>query len=324
MEVTIMPSSDTALTPQHNAQVAKKQKFSAMINTKGYLELINNTLHDPKRANNFIASITSAVVTNPALQECENSSILSGALLGESLGLSPSPQLGQFYLVPFKRKAKYDKSGNLLSPETTLAQFILGYKGYIQLALRTGTYRKLVVLEIKQGELKSWDPLNEVLECTLLDDPEVREKTPTVGYYAMFEYINGFRKMMYWSKAKMLSHADRYSKAFSAEAYQKLIAGEIPQKDMWKYSSFWYADFDEMAKKTMVRQLISRWGVMSAEFISAMENDFTFADFDGKNNVITLSEDEIVLPAPTTSTYEVNPSDVIDSAAPEQISLDSL
>ena len=86
-------------------QVKQQPKFSVAITTKGYQSLISNTLRDPARARRFTASITSAVAVNPALQECDAGTILAGALLGESLNLSPSPQLGQYYLVPFKQKA---------------------------------------------------------------------------------------------------------------------------------------------------------------------------------------------------------------------------
>lgn len=144
------------------------------------------------RSQRFISAIVSAVNTNPQLQECTNQSIVSGALLGESLNLSPSPQLGQYYLVPFNDRNK-----------GKVAQFQLGYKGYIQLAIRSGQYKKLNVLAIKKGELVKFDPLNEEIEVNLLQNEEERENAETVGYYAMFEYTNGFRKAIYWSKAKM-------------------------------------------------------------------------------------------------------------------------
>lgn len=257
-----------------NSNLAQhKPKFSVAITTPQYQKLINNTLGDPNRSKRFIATITSSVAVNPALQDCDAGSILAGALLGESLNLSPSPQLGQFYLMPFKSKAKHDRAGNLISPETVKAQFVLGYKGYIQLAIRSGQYKKLNVLEIKQGELNRFDPLTETIDCNLIEDFEAREAAETVGYYAMFEYINGFRKAIYWSKEKMLSHADKYSPAFSKDAYQMIQEGKIPEKDMWKYSSFWYKNFDDMAKKTMLRQLISRWGIMSTEMQTAFEKD---------------------------------------------------
>lgn len=267
-----------------------KPKFSVAITTPQYQKLINNTLGDPNRSKRFIATITSSVAVNPALQDCDAGSILAGALLGESLNLSPSPQLGQFYLVPFKSKAKHDRAGNLISPETFKAQFVLGYKGYIQLAIRSGQYKKLNVLEIKQGELNRFDPLTETIDCNLIEDFEAREAAETVGYFAMFEYINGFRKAIYWSKEKMLSHADKYSPAFSKDAYQLLQDGKIPEKDMWKYSSFWYKNFDDMAKKTMLRQLISRWGIMSTEMQTAFEKDSEVLAPSENGDIVSVEE----------------------------------
>ena len=250
-------------TPSNSLAQKAKPKFSVAIQSDAYKNLINNTLNDPKRASRFIANITSAVSVNPVLQECDAATILSAGLLGEALNLSPSPQLGQFYMVPYEDKKRGCK----------VAQFQLGYKGYIQLAIRSGQYRKINVLPIKEGELVSFDPMTEEIEVNLIEDDELREKTPTAGYYAMFEYVNGFRKAIYWSYKKMLNHADQYSKAFSKKAYQDLKDNKIPQSDLWKYSSFWYKNFDDMACKTMLRQLISKWGIMSIEMQKALEYD---------------------------------------------------
>ena len=279
----------------------QKMKFSAAITTKGYKALIANTLTEPKRQARFIAAITSAVGVNPALQDCEPRSIISGALLGESLGLSPSPQLGQYYLVPFKQKEKKDRFGNVTEPECSKATFIIGYKGMLQLAMRSGYYKRIVVLEIKAGELVGFDPLEESIECVLIEDPDEREKAPTVGYYAMFEYQNGFRKAIYWTQAKMMHHADRFSKAFSAKEYERLVKGEIPEKDMWKYSSFWYTSFDDMAKKTMLRQLLSHWGMLSPEMMQVFEADnHTIRDESGELvPEIEIEGEEIVPEQPT-------------------------
>ena len=252
----------------------KKLYFSQAMQTEKYKKLINNTLGDPVRAARFAANITSAVAVNPTLQECDAGTILAGALLGESLLLQPSPQLGQFYLVPFESKAKRDRQGNVIKPACLKAQFVLGYKGYIQLALRTGQYKRLNVLEVKSGELGGWDPFEERFhEMHFIEDFEKRAAMPTVGYIAHFEYINGFQKTLYWTTDQMMSHADKYSPAFSAAAYKKLLNGEIPQNELWKYSSFWYKDCDGMAKKTMLRQLISKWGIMTAEMTMAYERD---------------------------------------------------
>lgn len=256
-------AAQTPQTPSNSLAAKAKPKFSVAIQSDAYKNLINNTLNDPKRSSRFIANITSAVSVNPTLQECDAATILSAGLLGEALNLSPSPQLGQFYMVPYEDKKRGCK----------VAQFQLGYKGYIQLAIRSGQYRKINVLPIKEGELVSFDPMTEEIDVNLIEDDELREKTPTAGYYAMFEYVNGFRKAIYWSYKKMLNHADQYSKAFSKKAYQDLKDGKIPESDKWKYSSFWYKNFDDMACKTMLRQLISKWGIMSIEMQKALEYD---------------------------------------------------
>lgn len=297
----------------NNSLVQKTQgkaPFSIAIQSQGYQNLINNTLRDRGTSARFITAITSAVSTNPALQECDAGTILSAGLLGEGLKLSPSPQLGQYYLVPFK-----DKKNN-----RTVAQFQLGYKGYIQLAIRSGQYKKLNVLPIKQGELIHFNPLEEEIEVKLIEDEIERENAQTIGYYAMFEYINGFKKAMYWSKEKMLSHADKYSAAFSANAkggsyprvsFADFEAGNYDQKDAWKYSSFWYKDFDGMACKTMLRQLISKWGIMSIEMEKALINDSAVMNDDGTVNFVGDGVNE---PEPQEQTINTTAQDVTPQA----------
>lgn len=248
--------------------VTNKPKFSVAIQSDMYKNLINQTLGDKDRATRFIASISSAVATNQSLQECDAGTILSGALLGESLNLSPSPQLGQYYLVPFNDSKKGYK----------VAQFQLGYKGYIQLAIRSGQYKKLNVLAIKKGELIKYDPLNEEIEVNLIEDEEERENAETIGYYAMFEYTNGFRKSLYWSKSKMEKHALKYSKGYAAH----------------KGYTFWEKDFDGMAYKTMLRQLISKWGIMSIDMQQAVEKDMATINTDGTYEYVD-NEDNMII-----------------------------
>ena len=262
----------------NNTLAAQKPKFSMVIKSDTYQNLIKQTLGNPKKAERYTAAIMSAVATNPQLQNCEAKTILSGSLLAESLNLAHSPQLGQYYLVPFKVKAKNG------IPEHYDAAFILGYKGYIQLAARSGNYKHINVMEIKEGELVSYNPFN--------DEVELKPITPTIGYYAMFEYTNGFKKVIYWSKAQMLAHADRYSPAFNKASYEKLLNGEIPDRDLWKYSSFWYKDFDGMAKKTMLRQLISKWGVMSTDMVQALDTDNSVIKIDKGNFTADIPEGE--------------------------------
>ena len=186
----------------------------------------------------------------------------------------------------------------------------MGYKGYIQLAIRSGQYRKLNVLAIKEGELEYFDPLNEEIKINLMVDKwDEREEAPTMGYYASFELTNGFRKAIYWSKRQMMAHADKYSAAFSKEAtqintkygakekvsFEDYEAGNYDQKDSWMYSSHWYKDFDQMAYKTMLRQLISKWGIMSIDLQNAMESDMAMINEDGTKECVDAVTDENIV-----------------------------
>lgn len=286
---------------------SKPQTFSAFLTQDAIKHKINEMVGG-KDGQRFITSIISAVSVNPALAECEHSSILSAAMLGESLKLSPSPQLGYYYMVPFNDKKRGCK----------VAQFQLGYKGYIQLAIRSGEYKKINVLAIKEGELEYFDPLNEEIKVNLMvDDWDAREAAKTIGYYAMFELTNGFRKAIYWSKEQMVSHADKYSQAFSKDAthgkypkvsYADFEAGKVPESEMWKYSSFWYKDFDGMAFKTMIRQLISKWGIMSIEMQTAMDKDMAAINEDGTVDYVENDVENVDnAPAESTPVIDVNP-----------------
>lgn len=269
-----------------------------------------------KNTQSFIASIVSAVQANKSLAECTNSSIFSAALLGESLKLSPSPQLGQFFLVPYK-----NKNG------VTEAQFQLGSKGYRQLAIRSGQYRKIVASAVKKGELKSSNPITEEYVFEPILDMELRESLPVVGYYAAFELINGFKKEIYWSKEKMLAHADRYSSAFSLNAkggkypkvsYQDYLDGKYPAKDEWLYSSFWYKDFDGMAEKTMLRQLISKWGVMSIDLQRAFTSDMGVLNESGEVKYVDNLPEDPAETAETEIAEKANAEELVIEADAEE------
>ena len=287
------------------ARQDQSMKLSVYLQNDAVKKQINQVVGG-KNGTRFISSIVSAVQSTPALQECTSPSIINAALLGEALNLSPSPQLGQFYMVPFDNKKKGCKE----------AQFQLGYKGYIQLAIRSGYYKKLNVLAIKEGELVRYDPLDEEVEVNLIDDDILREEAPTMGYFAMFEYENGFRKTLYWSKKKMLAHAEKYSFAFykngGAKSLELLEQGKIPEKDMWKYSSFWFKDFDGMALKTMLRQLISKWGIMSIDLQNAIDKDMAVIHEDGKTeyvDAVKAEDDGVVADQELNEVQEDQPAE---------------
>lgn len=253
-----------------NAIATPKQSFSTFMALPAVRDKVKDIVVG-KDGDRFITSIVTAVGTNPQLAACDYSSILSAALLGEALKLSPSPQLGQFYMVPYNDNNRKIK----------VAQFQLGYKGYIQLAIRSGQYRDIDVISVKEGELISYDPFRQKGEFKAVTDPIEREKAETIGYYAYFELLNGFRKEMYWSKEQMLAHAKQYSQGYAS--------------DLRKGTSytFWAKNFDGMAQKTMLRQLISKWGLMSIEMQQAFSGDMGTIRDDGSVDYIDHADDAI-------------------------------
>lgn len=243
----VLPTQTSTVT--NTVQKSQKMNFAAVLKSPAVQTSLIGTLGDAMKAKTFTAALISAVNTNRQLMSCEPMSIISAALLGESLQLSPSPQLGHYYMVPFNDS----KSG------TTKATFQLGWKGYYQLALRSGQYKHLDAVAVKEGELIGYNPITDEINLEPIGDPLAREKAKTIGYYAHFELNNGFTKAMYWPKEKMEAHALTYSQGYKAK----------------KGYTFWEKDFDSMALKTMYRQLISKYGIMSIDMQKAFVNDMT-------------------------------------------------
>lgn len=261
-----------------NAQPA----FSVFMSKENIRNLVQQSVG--QNAQSFTTAIISAVSNNPDLQQCNQGSILSAALQGEALKLSPSPQLGQYYMVPFKKKDK------VTGKQYYVAQFILGAKGYKQLAMRSGQYQDIDVIEIKEGEYKGRDKTTGKQLFEFIEDDDKRDSLPTIGYMAYFELLNGFRKTVYWTKNKMIRHADTYSQAFNAQKYDDYISGKIPQDELYKYSSFWYKNFTEMAFKTLLRYLLSQWGIMSIEMQKAIDLDNATVNENGEVSYVEFED----------------------------------
>ena len=274
-------------------EVQVKPKFSVFVNSKGVQQSILNTLQDATRSKKFTSSIISAVTMNPALLDCDQATIISGALLGESLNLSHSTQLGHYYLVPFNDKKK-----------GKVANFLLGYKGYIQLAIRSGQYKNINVKDVRDCDKIKIDSASGEVVVTFNEDYDLRLNSKIKGYYAYIKLVSGFEKSIYWSKEEMLIHADKYSPAFSKNgvksqdpkkskvSYEDYINGNYNSNDEWKYSSFWYKSFDEMAFKTLLRQIISKWGIMSIEMQEAFTKDDTFGDNTEQRDYVDADYEE--------------------------------
>lgn len=231
-------------------------KFSVAIKTDAYKNLINETLGDVKVAQKFVAEISTCVANNYKLQECEAKTIISAGLLAQSLNLPLAPTLGFAYVIPYK----------------TTATFQIGWKGLVQLAIRTGAYERIGVKPVHEGELAGVDEFGD----DIIKFDHKFDTKEVIGYYAYFKLINGFTKSIYWTKAKCEEHAKRYSRSY----------GNGTDTDNWTKM------FDEMAMKTVLKQLISKWGIMSTELTTAVQADQAVVKENGEYDYVDNEPEE--------------------------------
>lgn len=227
-----------------------------------------------KKAPQFMTSITNAIGSNSSLQRCDANSILSSALVAATYDLPIDSNLGFSALVPY-----WDKNS-----KTFRAQFQMMYKGFVQLAIRSGAYEDMNVSEVYEDELKSYNPITgEVELVTDFSSCTQRKEGKTdkiVGYYAWFKLLTGFRKGLYMTVEECKNHAIQYSASY--------------KKDLEKgwSASKWSTDFDAMAKKTVLKLLLSRWGVLSVDMQRAIQDDQKVFDEDGNESYADNPENE--------------------------------
>lgn len=199
----------------------------------------------------YIASVASLVNSNPAIAECDQKSIMSACLIAASLDLPINQNLGFAYIIPYKRAIK-DEKGQITGYEM-LAQFQMGYKGFIQLAMRSGQFKTINVTDVRDGELKDNNRLTGEMEFDWLK--ENREQAIVVGYVAYMELTNGFRKMLYMSNTSLKEHGTRFSQS------------------MKRGYGLWKDDFNSMAMKTVIKLLLSKYAPMTVEMQKAQLAD---------------------------------------------------
>lgn len=218
--------------------------FNSILDRDGYRRRIEELLG--KRTPQFLSALVSVVNGSEQLKQVvftAPATIIQAAMKAASYDLPIDPGLGFAYIVPFKNK-KIEEGREIYRSE---AAFVLGYRGMIQLALRTGAYKRLNVVEIRQGELQKYDRLRDELELEFIEDDEARENLPIVGYAAYMQLLNGMEKTVYKTVAQIRAHEERHRKG--------------------KYTNpIWRTDFDAMARKTVLRELLSKWGLMSVEY----------------------------------------------------------
>ncbi len=256
--MTMTKIQDKALQNQQAAQLPAQETapakqtvttlLNAMLDSEGYRRRFNELLG--KRTPQFVSSIVSMVNADVNLQKAFAQApitVIQSALKAASYDLPIDPGLGYTYIMPFNNSYKLpdDSWGKRME-----ATCILGYKGMIQLALRTGAYKTINALEVREGELISYNRLTEDIVLNLVEDEDEREKLPIIGYVGFYRLINGTEKTVYMSKKQIAAHEIKHRK------------GKVMSKG-------WRDDFNAMALKTVIRVLIGKWGLMSIEYQQA-------------------------------------------------------
>lgn len=231
-----------------------------------------------KRAGQFTATLMSVLNQNVMLQECKPETVLSAAITAASMDLPVNPNLGFAYIIPYNNNQKVEETyldakgverTRTKWVTTVEAQFQMGYKGFIQLAQRSGHYKTINSTDVREGEIKSFDRLSGEFEFNWIDDRKERDKLPVIGYVAYFRLNTGFEKTLYMEIDDLTKHAKKYSKSF-AKGY-----GLWAEKD----------GFEFMALKTVLKLLISKFGPMNTELQQAILADQSEVGDDGFNYV---------------------------------------
>lgn len=247
------------------------KSFNQTITSPATQKYLTDLLHE--RKGQFVSNLTALVANNANLQECEPYTLMFAALKATALNLPIEPSLGMAHVIPYKNK----KRG------VTEAQFQLGYKGFQQLALRTGQYKRINTTDVREGEIKKRNRLTGEIDFEFIENEEERLKTPIIGYVNYFKLLNGFESTFYMSKEEMEKHALRYSQTYrSTTSYIK-------------EQSKWSTDFDSMARKTVIKLNLSKNGVLSTELRDAIladqsvmrdENNFDYVDNEPVQEVV--------------------------------------
>jgi len=235
-------------------QLTPVQRLKNALSAESVKEQFKNALADS--APLFVASLIDIYASDRNLQECEPGAVIMEALKAATLRLPINKNLGFTYIVPYRNKGKAEP------------QMQIGYKGLIQLAMRTGEYRYLNAGVVCEGELKAYDKLTGRMDLS-----GERKSNEVVGYFAYLELLNGFSKAVYWTKEQVIEHAKRFSKAFNSD-----------------YSP-WKTDFDAMALKTVLRNLITKWGIMSVEMVNAVDRDI---EADAQREIAEYANSEVL------------------------------
>lgn len=247
-----------ALNTQPQKVSAKNASIKVLLESPTNQAKFQNVLKE--KSSGFVSSVLNVVNTNGYLADAQPMSIMTSAMVAATLDLPIDPNLGYAYIVPFnsmnKETDRWEKK----------AQLIIGYKGYIQLAQRSGQYRKLNVAPIPEGAFISWNPLAEELKY----DFTKATSDKAVGYAGYFELLNGFTKTVYWTRDQVEAHRVANNKA----------------KDKRALTGVWRDNYDAMATKTVLRSMLGRWGILSIEMQNAVSKDEKAQTLDDNDQLV--------------------------------------
>lgn len=255
-------------------------RFNRMImhpNTDSYLTSVL-----AERKGEFINNLTAVVANDAKLQACEPLTLMYAALKATALRLPLDPNLGQAYIIPYKNK-KLRK---------TEAQFQIGWKGFIQLAIRSGQFAVINTTEVREGELKGYDLMTGEVSVQAVAE---RETKPVIGYLAYFKLTNGFAKSLYMTAEEIEQHATRYSQSYRGE---------------YKDSSLWATDKDAMAKKTVLKLLLNRFAPLSVDMQNAVQADQSVLHGDGKFDYVDNTKNQLTEVAQAAMAEDVESEDI--------------
>ena len=270
MAGAIQKATENKVSKDNAAKMSINVMMSSLLDREGMRKRFDELLG--KRSPQFISSIVSLVNSDVNLQKAFNEApmtIIQAALKAATYDLPIDPNLGYAYIMPFNNSIKNADGSFTKRMEAT---FILGYKGMHQMALRTGVYKVINVLDVREGELKKYNRLTEEIEFDFIEDDEERERTPIIGYAGYYKLINGTEKTIFMTKKQIEAHERKYRK------------GQYMGKG-------WRDDFDAMALKTVYRKLIGKWGLMSIDYRTADKETVALATAiaeDGNDSIIDL------------------------------------
>lgn len=267
------------------------KQFNQMIvapNTQAYLQGVLG-----ERKGEFVNNITALVANNRQLQECEPTTLMFAALKATALRLPLDPNLAQAHVIPYRNN----------KTRTVEAQFQMGWRGFVQLAIRSGQFQTINVTDIREGEMQGYDLISGEMQVKAM--PE-REKLPVVGYMAFFRLTNGFAKSLYMTAGEVEQHAKRYSQTYASK------------NDYVRNNSKWTTDFDAMARKTVLKLLLSRFAPLSVDMQQAVQADqavmrgdsnFSYVDNEPKSTLELARE--------AMQTEDVEPTQAVDTETGE-------